>query len=537
MTDCHRRFNPRRGSWTLWSAAIGFATVGLAAAEEWSSETSCDLEKYYKGIEPVVGSASRDQLQELLEATHQRRLPYTDRDSDDVWKALQDLDRGNSPDTVRLIYSNKDVPSEPKGTPATWNREHVWPKSHGVGYTGKDFTDVHHLFPADWGINSIRNNRYFNECGDNNACRIPTELEGTSDPALFDVGIFQPPSVVRGDVARALFYMDLRYPHLELTDCPITEDTNDDKAESYQMAYLSTLLEWHKLDPPTEAEKFRNDRACFRWQGNRNPFVDHPDLVSSIYGSSSDRMFNCGGINGGMETVELHAGSGTGVQNAKKEPTTMPPGPGDVLVVGVHSDNPDLLALVALVDLPAGFRVHVTDNAYNGNSFASNEGTTTLTIPETLKAGTIFGYGDGVLHGSSWVAEKGGRGFRLSSSGDTIIVYSSGTTATVESADTNERTFLSAVSFAGGNFAEQTCGAPGEQSCGTKSSVLPESIAEFAVVLEKKDNYVYTGPTNDTKASMQEHLVNAKNWRGSNSKKDVSIAPLLTANPDGLVVS
>jgi endonuclease I len=468
----------------------------------------CDPPVYYDSIRLPssldtkydVSSWTREMLQPLLEET-QRSLPYTDKDGDDVWKALQDIDRGIDVGSVRLIYSQKDVPSEPKGTFDTWNREHTWPKSLGVGKSGPDFTDIHHLFPSDASVNTARSNRYFDTCTDQSVCRPPSALQDNEkingdDVALFGGDVFQPPIGVRGDIARAIFYMDLRYPHLELTDCPNNEDPKN------QMAYLSTLLTWHELDPPTEMERLRNDRVCSRWQGNRNPFVDYPDLATKIYGSphkESDRSCNSNNDH-----------------NDDKEKETQPPKklpiPGDVMITAVYSDNPDKVELVTLVDLPSGLTIHMTDNAYNGNSLASNEGTISLTLPNKVLAGTVFGYGEGLLYGSSWISEID-KGFALSASGDTLIVYYT----TIPNGTDN--TYLSALSYSG---AFKGSG----EKYGTSSSTLPESIVKFSVALRHKDNFVYIGPTGyDIKESLQTNLVDTRNWEGSNTKSSLSSTP------------
>jgi endonuclease I len=251
---------------------------------------NCSIAIYYSGLLSNNGTSLREnvtraELELLLFSTHRRQLPYTDSTGgDDVWKALKDLDAGEGIDTVRLTYRQVDVPAEPKGTAETWNREHLWPTSRGVGTSGKDYTDIHHLRPEDWNVNSARGNLFFGECGlvaPNSDCTSPAHVEAANDTAD-DGTIFRPPAVVRGDIARAIFYMDVRYSSenngidLVLTDCP-SNLTN-------VMAYKSQLLTWHAGDPVTSNERLRNQRACERWQGNRNVFVDFPDIVQRFFG-------------------------------------------------------------------------------------------------------------------------------------------------------------------------------------------------------------------------------------------------------------
>ena len=100
-------------------------------------------------------------------------------------------------------------------------------------------------------------------------------------------GAFEPPAGVRGDVARALFYMAVRYDgseagtaDLELSDAP--------SARGATMGALSVLLRWHVGDPVDAAERARND-GVFAWQRNRNPFVDHPEFVAEVFGAAGAR--------------------------------------------------------------------------------------------------------------------------------------------------------------------------------------------------------------------------------------------------------
>ena len=98
-----------------------------------------------------------------------------------------------------------------------------------------------------------------------------------------DIDSWEPPESLKGDVARAMFYMAVRYeggsgePDLELTD-----DIGEITTSRSKMGRLTTLLDWHTIDPVSAEERLRNDKV-FSIQGNRNPFVDHPEWVDGIW--------------------------------------------------------------------------------------------------------------------------------------------------------------------------------------------------------------------------------------------------------------
>lgn len=119
---------------------LSATAVDVRAAE--TGETifsSCEISHYYASLlNKNISAWTRTDLETLMQDTHGRVLPYTDSDKDDVWKALIDLDAGDSGEgTVRLIYSRIDFPATPHGEPSTWNREHLWPKSLGVGESSR----------------------------------------------------------------------------------------------------------------------------------------------------------------------------------------------------------------------------------------------------------------------------------------------------------------------------------------------------------------------------------------------------------------
>ncbi|MCD4651803.1 MAG: endonuclease, partial [Candidatus Cloacimonetes bacterium] len=156
-----------------------------------------------------------------------------------------------------------------------WNREHLWPKSHGFPtMSDTAFSDVHALRPADRSVNSARGNRDLDWGG-----KKVSEASG----CFVDFDSLYPRDAVKGDVARAIFYMDIRYNgggralNLEIANQTGTWGT--------KLGKLSTLLEWHLLDPPDNHEHRRNRLIWEKYQHNRNPFIDHPEYVAKIYGN------------------------------------------------------------------------------------------------------------------------------------------------------------------------------------------------------------------------------------------------------------
>ena len=151
----------------------------------------------------------------------------------------------------------------------TWNREHVWPQSlMGISnISNSDInqgSDLHNLKPADPAENSSRSNKFF----DNATTTIS----------------YEPRDEVKGDVARILFYMTVRYDFLELVTV-----TGGAEPLTYQMANLATLLQWHEDDPVDSFEMNRNE-VIYSYQHNRNPFIDHTEFVDKLWGASAQSI-------------------------------------------------------------------------------------------------------------------------------------------------------------------------------------------------------------------------------------------------------
>jgi hypothetical protein len=166
-----------------------------------------------------------------------------------------------------------------------WNREHIYPQSRG-GYTdgtssiadGIDIwlptnandilaghADAHHLRAEDGPENSLRSNKDYGLTGYNG----PTGTMGSW----------------KGDVARAVFYMAVRYNALSVVNGDIADTTIG------QLGDLASLLLWNTLDSSDDFEMNRNN-YIYTWQVNRNPFIDYPELANYIWGANAGQVWH-----------------------------------------------------------------------------------------------------------------------------------------------------------------------------------------------------------------------------------------------------
>lgn len=225
---------------------------------------------YYATAIGKTGTPLRDALHTTI--SRMDKLTYAQ-----VWDALKDTDQDpNNSANVIEIYSRRSVPKSTNGGDVDdWNREHVWAKSHGdFGTSTGPGTDVHHLRPEDVTVNSDRGNLDFDEGGSSvsqcSGCRR-------------DSNSFEPPDAVKGDVARMIFYMAVRYEGDDgFPDLEPNESTSN--SSNPNIGRLSVLLRWNDEDPPDAAEQRRNERIYTTWQHNRNPFIDHPEWADAIWG-------------------------------------------------------------------------------------------------------------------------------------------------------------------------------------------------------------------------------------------------------------
>ncbi len=252
------------------------------------------------GYYSTVNASSAANLRATLHAAidDHTKIPYS-ASTRDTWDVLEKADEDPlNPARILDIYKNATYTKVNTGN-NFYNREHTWPKSLGFpndGSTNYPYTDTHMLMLSDIGHNSARGNLAFGTCSSGEAFgTLAYYGQGGSGFDNLRCGSYwQVWSKLRGNVARAILYMDIRYeggthgvtgvaePDLRLTDNAslITQSTGN--ASVAYMGLLSTLLQWHQQDPVDEREQLRNEVIHLE-QGNRNPFVDHPEWVACVY--------------------------------------------------------------------------------------------------------------------------------------------------------------------------------------------------------------------------------------------------------------
>lgn len=232
---------------------------------------------YYNNLDGLADVELRQALQDIIaDPSIVRAQTYAD-----VIDILNEADENpENSNEIWLVYLEEgraklDIQTNSLST-GKWNREHTFPRSRGgfdsieadeiadgidVYWTTKadslrhGNSDVHALRAADGPENSSRNNRFYGE------------YNGPADTA----GKF------KGDVARSVFYMAVRYNGLEIVN-------GFPEGNVGEFGDLATLLDWHRNDPPDDFEMNRNN-VIYNWQFNRNPFIDQPDMIEYIWGN------------------------------------------------------------------------------------------------------------------------------------------------------------------------------------------------------------------------------------------------------------
>ena len=272
------------------------ANFGTPTNPTYGNVASSQPVGYYDALDAKSNDELRQAVQNIIaDPNVVRAQTYTDI-IDILYEADQNPANSNQ---VWLVYSEEgrakldfQTSSDNEGK---WNREHTFPRSR-AGYnsirddddadginvfwnTSADSlrhgnSDAHALRAADGQENGSRNNKHYGEY---------VGPDGT-------LGSF------RGDVARSVLYMEMRYNGLQIV--------NGFPDVDGQLGDLATLLEWHRNDPPDDFEMNRNN-VIYNWQRNRNPFIDQPALVEYIWGDKVGEEYDQSVSTKNVESLEV----------------------------------------------------------------------------------------------------------------------------------------------------------------------------------------------------------------------------------------
>lgn len=226
-----------------------------------SSQTSVVPSDYYSGIsENLSGTALLNALNSLNQAKRTNTVGYDEfLNKPERGVYVTDPGASGAKYTVTSFYSG----TERKGT-SGMNREHVWPKSRGGNLVE---ADAHMVRPTIASENEGRGNSFYVEG--------KAKQSGGWDPKAAGLD-----ETFRGDAARIIFYCAIADKSLTIVD------KDDDSTGNNTMGKLSDILKWNLQYSVSDREKLRNDGAQ-SLQGNRNPFLDHPEYACRIWGSTN----------------------------------------------------------------------------------------------------------------------------------------------------------------------------------------------------------------------------------------------------------
>lgn len=287
--------------------------MSLLASPVVFSQGPNDTGTYYRGADCKKGAELKTALFQII--SPHTVISYTPG----VWEAFKQIDIRED-GCIWEIYSciSDFTPGvdQDKGDEVDeglkYNREHAMPKSwFNEDKTDTNYpmyTDLHHLFPTDRYVNTMRSNYPYGEV---DKSLNPTKQSkdgfskfGICDPAIGytvtngKARVFEPNDEYKGDLARAYFYMATAYESYKngFGKERSPKDWKSDMLTSDIYPFftdwaLKMLMRWSQQDPVSEKEIKRNE-GIFGIQGNRNPFVDYPGLEKYIWGANNDMVFS-----------------------------------------------------------------------------------------------------------------------------------------------------------------------------------------------------------------------------------------------------
>ncbi|WP_344829866.1 endonuclease [Chryseobacterium ginsenosidimutans] len=251
---------------------------------------------YYDGTAGLTGAALKTQLKQIITNGH------VDHGYNGLWTGYQTTDRDNiamsgyeNDNTILDIYSENPNGTDPytftygSGQCGTYNsegdcynREHVVPQSL-FSSNSPMVADIHFIRPTDGKVNGMRSNYPYGKVGLTSYTSQNGSKLGTSVSPGYSGTVFEPIDAFKGDIARMILYFVTRYES-QLSGFSTGNMLGGSAFPGLQTWELNQLLAWNTMDPVSATEIARNN-ASYVYQGNRNPYIDHPEYVAQIWGT------------------------------------------------------------------------------------------------------------------------------------------------------------------------------------------------------------------------------------------------------------
>lgn len=259
--------------WTVFLALFSFSLPVAAQAPA----------GYYDSANGLTGEQLRTALHDIIDNHSQQtygslwtHFQSTDNNGGIVWDMYSNVPGGTAAYTYNF---GSDQCGNYAAEGDCYNREHSFPKSW-FNDQYPMYSDLFHLYPTDGYVNGLRNNYPFSEVDNPTWTSTNGSKRGVSSYPGYSGNAFEPIDEYKGDFARSYFYMLTRYK---------------DEVPGWNSAMLSgdnftdwarnVLLQWAADDPVSQKEIDRNN-AIFQIQGNRNPYIDHPEFITAIWTST-----------------------------------------------------------------------------------------------------------------------------------------------------------------------------------------------------------------------------------------------------------
>ena len=256
---------------------------------------------YYNGTNGLSGYQLKTKLSQIITNGH------TAHSYNDLYTGYETTDTDHyyeNDGTVLDMYSENPSGTDPyeyhhnqnkcgnySNEGDCYNREHLMPQSWFSSASPMK-SDIHHVVPSDGKVNGMRGHYPLADVGSASWTSLNGSKKGSCSDPGYNGTVFEPIDEFKGDIARIYFYMATRYEdrigswenaNSDGSD-PVLDGSSDHVFEDW---YLDVLLKWHHQDPVSQREIDRNN-AAYDYQGNRNPFIDHPEWVDAIWNPNPD---------------------------------------------------------------------------------------------------------------------------------------------------------------------------------------------------------------------------------------------------------